>query len=47
MARREIVLIVEDEPLLRMLAAESIEADGYEAVEAGHADDAILILESR
>ena len=47
MARREIVLIVEDDPLLRMLSGEMIEEDGYDVVEAGHADEAILILESR
>ena len=47
MNRRDVVLVVEDEPLLRMLAAESIEADGYDVVEAGHADEAILSLEAR
>ena len=47
MARREIVLIVEDDPLLRMLSSEMIQEDGYDVVEAGHAEEAILILETR
>ena len=46
-SRRPVVLIVEDEFLLRMDAAEMIEAAGFEVVEAGNADQAIAILESR
>src|SRR3984885_9418675 len=42
-----VVLIVEDELLLRMNAVEMIEAAGFEAVEAASADQAIDILESR
>jgi two-component system, response regulator PdtaR len=41
------VLIVEDEFLLRMNAVEMIEEAGFEVVEAGNADEAIAILESR
>ena len=46
-SKRPLVLIVEDEFLLRMDAAEMIEAAGFEVVEAGNADQAVEILESR
>ena len=42
-----VVLIVEDEFLIRMRAADIIEDAGFEVVEAADADEAILILESR
>src|SRR3977135_1568087 len=45
--KRPVVLIVEDELLLRMNAVEMIEAAGFAAVEAANADEAIDILESR
>jgi len=41
------VLVVEDDFLLRMHAAEMIAAAGFEVVEAGNADEAIEILEKR
>ena len=44
---RPVVLIVEDEILLRMNAIDMIEEAGFEAVEAGNADEAIVMLESR
>ena len=46
-SRRPVVLIVEDELLLRINAADMISAAGFEVVEATNADDAIEILESR
>src|SRR3981081_3322568 len=46
-SKRPVVLIVEDELLLRMNAMEMIRAAGFEAIEAGNADEAIDILESR
>jgi CheY-like chemotaxis protein len=46
-SRRPVVLIVEDEFLLRMDAVNMIAAAGFEVVEAGNADEAIEILESR
>ena len=46
-SRRPVVLIVEDEFLLRMDAVDTIEAAGFEAIEAANADQAIEILESR
>jgi CheY-like chemotaxis protein len=42
-----VVLIVEDEFLLRMHAADLIAAAGFEVVEAANADEAIDILEAR
>jgi CheY-like chemotaxis protein len=44
---RPVVLIVEDESLLRMDAADMIAAAGFEVVEARDADEAIEILEAR
>jgi CheY-like chemotaxis protein len=46
-SRRPVVLIVEDEFLLRMDAADMIAAAGFEVVEAANADQAIKILETR
>jgi CheY-like chemotaxis protein len=45
--RRPVVLIVEDEFLLRMDAVDMVAAAGFEVVEAANADQAIDILESR
>lgn len=42
-----VVLVVEDEPLVLMLALEMIGDEGLEAVSASNADEAIRILESR
>ena len=42
-----VVLVVEDELLLRMDAADMIRAAGFEAIEAANADDAIEVLEAR
>ena len=44
---RPVVLIVEDEFLLRLEAADILSAAGFEAVEAANADQAIEILEAR
>jgi CheY-like chemotaxis protein len=46
-SKRPVVLIVEDEFLLRMDAVDMIGAAGFEVVEAGNADEAIEILEAR
>ena len=43
---QRIVLIVEDEPLLRMLAAEVVEEAGFVALEARDADEAVILLEA-
>jgi two-component system, response regulator PdtaR len=42
-----VVLVVEDEPLLRMLAIEVVEEAGFVAIEARDADEAVALLESR
>lgn len=44
---RPIVLVVEDEPLLRFHAVDLIEAAGFDTVEAVSADQAIEILMAR
>src|SRR5664279_3340026 len=41
-----VILIVEDDPFLRMLAVEVANEAGFETLEAGDADLAIAILES-
>ena len=42
-----VVLVVEDEFLLRMLAVSIVEDAGYTSVEAVNADEALAVLESR
>ncbi|MET0314651.1 MAG: response regulator [Hansschlegelia sp.] len=44
---RQVVLVVEDEPILRMMAVDMVEDAGFEAIEAADATEALLILESR
>jgi CheY-like chemotaxis protein len=46
-SKRPVVLIVEDEFLLRMNAVGMITGAGFEVLEAGNADEAIEILEAR
>src|ERR1700728_1148678 len=46
-AKTPAILIVEDEPLVRLCAVETIETAGFEVIEAANADEAIEILESR
>jgi CheY-like chemotaxis protein len=41
------VLVVEDEMVLRMRAADIVEDAGFSAIEAVNADEAMAILESR
>lgn len=45
--KRKVVLVVEDEPILRMAALDMVEDAGFEAVEATDATDAVRILEAR
>jgi len=42
-----VVLVVEDEPIIRLHAAMTIEDAGYDVLEAANADEAIALLESR
>ncbi len=44
---KAIVLVVEDEAILRMTAVSIVEDAGFEAIEAANADEAIRLLESR
>src|SRR5437899_6085128 len=44
---RAVVLVVEDEMLLRMRAVDMVEDAGYTSLEAVDADEAVAILESR
>lgn len=42
-----VILVVEDEPLLRILAVDFMEEAGFEVIDVGSADEAVLILEAR
>lgn len=42
-----VVLVVEDEPIVRMIAVETVEDAGFDVLEAENADVAVHILESR
>src|SRR6202043_2066480 len=42
-----VVLIVEDDPLLRMLAVQVVGEAGFVTLEAGNADEPVSLLESR
>ena len=45
--KRPVVLVVEDDFLIRIGAVETIEAAGFDVVEAANADEAMEILEIR
>jgi DNA-binding NtrC family response regulator len=42
-----VVLVVEDEVVLRLMVVAAVERAGFEAIEASNADEAVRILESR
>jgi two-component system, response regulator PdtaR len=42
-----VVLLVEDEPLVRMTAADELEEAGFHVLEAANADVALAVLEVR
>jgi CheY-like chemotaxis protein len=44
---KPVVLVVEDEPLQRMMAVDLVLDAGFDVVEAWSADEAVAILESR
>lgn len=44
---RAVVLIVEDEPLVRMMVIELFEDEGFEVLEAADADQALMIFRQR
>jgi CheY-like chemotaxis protein len=41
------VLLTEDEPLVRMVAADVLTEEGYRVIEASSADEALVLLEAR
>ncbi len=43
---RKTVLVVDDDPLIRMLAADMVTDAGFAAIEAHNADEAIEVLEA-
>jgi CheY-like chemotaxis protein len=47
MTKMQIVLVVEDEPLLLLMAGDVVEDAGFEPVFARNADEAVSILERR
>lgn len=44
---KPVILVVEDDPIIRMVAAHFVADAGFEALEAASADEAIRILERR
>lgn len=44
--QRPVILVVEDEPLIRMHAVDMIEYAGFDVIEAANADEAIAVLEA-
>ena len=47
MAPKTVILVVEDEAIIRMGAVQMLEDAGFTVVEAGNAHDAVSILEDR
>ena len=47
MTPKPVVLVVEDEPLLRLFATDMIEDAGFEVIDVANAAEAILVLETR
>ncbi len=41
-----IVVVAEDEPLVRMAAAQALQAEGFSVMEAAHAEEALNILQA-
>jgi CheY-like chemotaxis protein len=44
---RPVVLLVEDDPLLRFFASDALEEEGFEVIETGTADEALTSLDMR
>ena len=42
-----VILVVEDEPLVRILIADFLDEAGFKVLEAAHADEAVAILTAR
>jgi DNA-binding NtrC family response regulator len=46
-SQKAVVLIVEDEPLIRFATLDALEEVGYTALEAGNADEAMVLFRNR
>ena len=46
-SERPVVLLVEDEPLVRMFSADVLEEAGFEVIEAFNGDEALNVLDAR
>lgn len=46
-AEKHVVLVIEDEPVLRIEIADMLEDDGFEVVESTSVEEAIHVLETR
>lgn len=44
---RAVILVVDDEPVIRMCVADELEANGFEVIEAESADEALDAMEER
>jgi DNA-binding NtrC family response regulator len=44
---KPVVLVVEDEPLVRMFVTGALEDEGYKVLEAANADEALTLLQAR
>jgi DNA-binding NtrC family response regulator len=42
-----VILVVDDEPLIRFSAIDVLESEGYEAIEAANADEALVFINRR
>nr|WP_182593214.1 response regulator [Methylobacterium fujisawaense] len=46
-ARRNAILVIEDEPVMRLMAVDLVEDAGFEALEAFDAEEAVRLMEAR
>jgi two-component system, response regulator PdtaR len=46
-SQKAVILVVEDEPFLRFLAADALEEQGFSVAEATNAENALRVLENR
>jgi len=44
---KPVVLVVEDEPLVRMFITDALEDEGFKVLEAANADEALILLQAR
>jgi DNA-binding NtrC family response regulator len=47
MAQKAVVLVVEDEPLIRFTTLDALEEVGHHVLEAGNADEAMVLFRNR